>query len=325
MDSMDLDFFFVLHIFKLSGLRKVEAPHMKWFKRIGLFLAVNVLVMITISIFLNVVLPMFGIRLDPASSLGLLGFCFVWGMGGAFISLLLSKTMAKWGMGVRIIDETSMNAQEREVVSMVHRMAQAANLPKMPEVGIYDSPDVNAFATGPSRKNSLVAVSTGLLDNMTKGEVEGVVGHEVAHIANGDMVTMTLIMGIVNSFAMFLSRTLAKLLASQMDEKIAGVAYFAMTIVFDIAFTILGSIAVSYFSRRREYRADYGGAMYAGRDKMIAGLRRLQSMYDRMEPDNRSLATLKISNKPVGIMALFSTHPSLESRIERLQQVAIIR
>ena len=295
------------------------------FKRIGLFLLVNLMVMVTITIFLNVILPLFGINLNPASMGGLMVFCLAWGMGGAFISLFLSKTIAKFSMGVKIIDPNSASGEERELVNMVHRMAQAAQLPKMPEVGIYDSPDVNAFATGPSRSNSLVAVSTGLLHNMNKAEVEGVIGHEVAHVANGDMVTMTLITGIVNAFSMFLSRVIARAIASNMDEKVAGIAYFALTIAFDIAFSILGSIVVSYFSRRREFRADYGGAVYAGRDKMIAGLRKLQSMYERMEPDNSNMATLKISSKPAGLMALFSTHPSLESRIQRLQEAVIVR
>lgn len=298
---------------------------MKWIKRIGLFLAVNVLVMITISVFLNVILPAFGIQLEPNGMAALMVFCAAWGFGGAFISLLLSKKMAKWMMGVQIIDPATRDPREQEVVNMVHRMAQAANLPKMPEVGIYESDDVNAFATGPSRSNSLVAVSTGLLQRMSKSEVEGVMAHEVAHIANGDMVTMTLVQGVVNSFALFFSRILARVIAGAVDEKISGIVYFVSTIVFDIAFTILGSIAIAYFSRIREYRADYGGAQYAGRDKMIAGLRRLQAMYPQMAPDNSNMATMKISNKPAGLMALFSTHPRLEDRIARLEQAVIIR
>lgn len=298
---------------------------MKWFKRVGLFLLVNVLVIATISIFLNVILPMLGIRLDPSSLVGLMAFCAAWGFGGAFISLALSKVMAKWMMGVQIIDPNSVQPKEQELVQMVHRMAQAAGLKKMPEVGIYDSDDVNAFATGPSKNNSLVAVSTGLLNRMSRNEVEGVIGHEVAHVANGDMVTMTLVTGVVNSFVLFFSRIVARFIASSVDEKISGVVYFACTLLFDIIFTILGSIAIAYFSRLREYRADYGGATYAGRDKMIAGLRRLQSMYPQMAPDNGGMATMKISNKPAGVMALFSTHPPLEERIARLEQAVIIR
>lgn len=297
----------------------------KWFKRISLFLLVNILVITTISISLNIILPMLGIRLDPSSMGGLLAFCAAWGFGGAFVSLLISKPMAKWSMGVQVIDPNTMNPSEREIVQTVHRMAQAAGLPKMPEVGVYDSPDINAFATGPSRSNSLVAVSTGLLNSMNKGEVEGVIGHEVAHVANGDMVTMTLIAGVVNSFVMFFSRIIARVVASNVDEKASTMVYFITTLALDIVFGILGSIVVSYFSRQREFRADYGGAVYAGREKMIAGLRRLQQVFDRMEPDNTSMATMKISSKSTGIMALFSTHPSLEERIQRLEQATIVR
>lgn len=298
---------------------------MKWIKRIGLFLVVNVLVMITISFFLNVILPLLGIRLEPGSMIGLLAFCAAWGFGGAFVSLFISKWMAKRSMGVQMIDPNTMNPQERDLYSMVERLSAAAGLPKMPEVGIYPSPDINAFATGPSRKNSMVAVSTGLLERMQKNEIEGVIGHEIAHISNGDMVTMTLVTGVVNSFVLFFSRIIANIASSSVDEKLAGVVYFATTIILDIAFSILGSIAIAYFSRIREYRADYGGALYAGRDKMIAGLRRLQANYPQMAPDNGNMATMKISNKPAGLMALFSTHPSLESRIERLQSAVIVR
>ncbi|MBX3019555.1 MAG: protease HtpX [Bdellovibrionaceae bacterium] len=298
---------------------------MKWFKRVGLFLLVNVLVIVTISVFLNVVLPLFGVNLNPSSIGGLMVFCAAWGFGGAFISLFMSKMMAKWMMGVQIINPNSAQPREQELVQMVYRMAQAAGLKKMPEVGIYDSDEVNAFATGPSRNNSLVAVSTGLLNKMSKGEVEGVIGHEVAHVANGDMVTMTLVTGVVNSFVLFFSRIVARVIANSVDEKISTVVYFACTFLFDIVFTILGSIAIAYFSRLREYRADLGGAQYAGRDKMIAGLRRLQSLYPQMTPDNGGMATMKISNKPAGVMALFSTHPPLEQRIERLQNAVIIR
>lgn len=292
----------------------------KWAKRITLFLLVNILVIATISIFLNVVLPLLGIRLDPSSIGGLLVFCTVWGFGGAFISLLMSKWMAKMAMGVKILDPNTMDPRARQIVQTVHRLALAAGLEKMPEVGIYDSPDINAFATGPSRNNSLVAVSTGLLQQMDTAEVEGVIGHEVAHVANGDMVTMTLITGVVNSFVLFFSRIIARAIANSMDEKASYATQLILTIVFDIIFSILGSMVIAYFSRVREFRADAGGARLAGKEKMIAGLRRLQMVYDRMEPDGSAVATLKISSRPSGIMALFSTHPPLEERIRRLQQ-----
>lgn len=288
-------------------------------KRIGLFILVNILVVTTISIFLNVVLPLLGFQLDPGSTLGLLAFCAVWGFGGALISLMLSKWMAKMAMRVRIIEPRSSNPRERWLIDTVYRLSQKAGMEKMPEVGIYEAPDINAFATGPSKNNSLVAVSTGLLNAMNESEVEGVIGHEISHITNGDMVTMTLITGVVNSFVLFFSRIVARVVASSVDERNAYMVQFLMTIVLDIAFSLLGSMVVAYFSRRREFRADLGGARLAGRERMIAGLRRLMLVYDRMEPDTSSMATLKISSRPAGLMALFSTHPSLEERIRRLQ------
>lgn len=298
---------------------------MKWFKRISLFMLTNILVLITISITISVIQSVTGISLNSSSLVGLMLLCTVWGFGGAFISLFLSKWMAKRMMGVQMIDPNTRVATEIELVSMVHRMAQSAGLSKMPEVGIYDAPDINAFATGPSRNNSMVAVSTGLLRNMTKAEVEGVIGHEVAHIANGDMVTLTLVQGTVNAFVMFLARIIANVAASQADERYRGAIYFGVSIALDILLGILGSMVVAYFSRLREFRADEGGANFAGREKMIAGLRKLQSMYDRTEPDDRPMAAFKISNKAGGMMALFSTHPPLEERIHRLQNLVIVR
>ncbi len=298
---------------------------MQYFKRIGLFLLTNILVVATISIFLNVVLPLLGFNLDPASIGALMVFSLVWGFGGALISLQISRWMAKRAMGVKLIDPSRATAQEMEIYAMVERISRTANLPKMPEVGIYEAPDVNAFATGPSKKRSLVAVSTGLLNTMNKNEIEGVIGHEIAHIANGDMVTMALIQGVVNSFVIFFSRIIARIAASNVDSKSAFMVQMLVSIVLDIVFSILGSIVVAYFSRMREFRADRGGAEFTGREKMIAGLRRLQSVYDRMEPDSGSMQTMKISSKPGGIMAFFSTHPPLELRIQRLQEMTIVR
>lgn len=292
---------------------------MAYGKRIFLFLLTNIAIIGTISIALAVFQSVTGIQLHDGSLTGLFIFCLFWGMGGAFISLLLSKWLAKKSMNVQIISEDSRSPQEQEILQMVHTIAKRAGLPKMPEVGIYESPEVNAFATGPSKSNSLVALSTGLLNRMNRDEVEGVIGHEVAHIANGDMVTMTLVQGVVNAFVMFFARIIARIVSSQVDEKISGMVYFATTIVLDILFSFLGSLVVAFFSRAREYRADKGGAQYAGREKMIAGLRRLQSMYDQLEPDNTSMATLKISSRPAGLMALFSTHPPLADRIQKLE------
>lgn len=277
--------------------------------------------MVTLSIAWSLISSFLGIQ-GTGMLPGLMLWCLLWGMGGAFISLLLSKVMAKWMMGLRVIDPSSANSQERSLLTMVHALAERAGLSKMPEVAIYDSPDINAFATGPSKANSLVAVSTGLLDRMNQDEVEGVLGHEVAHIANGDMVTMTLIQGIVNAFVMFFSRIISNVVASQVDEKISGIVRFASVLILDIVFTILGSIVVNYFSRQREFRADAGGAKFAGRQKMLGGLRKLQAQFEQIAPDNGGVATLKISNRSTGIMAFFSTHPPLEERIKRLESTS---
>jgi len=304
---------------------------MAWLKRIGLFLAVNFLVIITISIVLNLL----GVRpyltaygLDYES---LLIFCLVWGMGGAFISLALSRVMAKMMMGVKVIPPDTRDPELRELVETVHELARAARLPAMPEVGIYDSPEVNAFATGPTKSRALVAVSTGLLRKMNRAETRGVLGHEVAHIANGDMVTMTLIQGVVNAFVMFLARIIAYALTMNRDrdgEEGGGnvMAFYLVHIVLEMVFMIFGSMVVAWFSRYREFRADAGGARLAGRENMIQALeclRRTFEISDVGESAQPALQALKISSRPNGFMRLFSTHPPLEERIERLKRSAI--
>jgi heat shock protein HtpX len=298
-------------------------------KRVFLFVAVNVLVVATISI----VLSALGVRpylTQRGLDLGSLAvFCLVWGFGGAFISLALSRVMAKWGMGVKLINPGTPDPSLQELVSTVHRLAQAAGLRTMPQVGIYDSDEVNAFATGPTKNRSLVAVSTGLLRRLRRDEVEGVLGHEIAHVANGDMVTMTLVQGVVNAFTMFLARVLAFFVAQlfRRDEEGGGIShlvYFVATLVFDIAFSILGSVVVAWFSRLREFRADAGGAQLAGRDRMVGALEALQRTYGIVDPaDNQAaVQTLKISGHPRGLMRFFSTHPPLETRIARLKMMA---
>lgn len=294
-------------------------------KRILFFILTNIAVMATISIILRI----FGIG-DYLTATGinyqsLLVFCFVWGMGGAFISLLMSKTMVKWSMGVKIIDPRAASGNEAQIVDMVSRLAAAASIP-MPEVGIYESPEINAFATGATKSSSLVAVSTGLLENMSRDEVEGVIGHEITHISNGDMVTMVLIQGVINSFAMFLSRILSYVISLAMskdDENPSFLIRWVLTIVFDIFFTILGSIVVAAFSRYREYKADAGSAKIAGRQKMIGALRALQRNMN-IPPDEHGaeMASLKISGKK-GFLSLFSTHPALEDRIAALEKAHI--
>ena len=290
-------------------------------KRVFLFLLVNVLVVLTISITLNVlgVRPYLSARgLDYGA---LLAFCLVWGMGGAFISLALSRVMAKWSMGVTLVDD------RHELAVMVHRLAGQAGLPAMPEVGVYDSPEPNAFATGPTRGRALVAVSTGLIDAMDKDELEGVLGHEVAHIANGDMVTMTLIQGVINAFVMFLARVLGYFIASQMSrgddrERSSYGMQYMITFALEIAFSVLGMIVVAWFSRWREYRADAGGAKLAGRQKMIGALQALQRTFEPSDP-KPAYAALQIAGGGGGWRALISTHPPLQERIARLSQAVL--
>lgn len=295
------------------------------FKRVGLFLLTNVLIMVTITTVLNI----FGVRGyiegNGINFVSLIIFCGVWGFGGAFISLFLSKKMAKWMMGVKIIDESVRDQRLQWVQQVTNRLSDAAGLPKRPEVGYYESPDINAFATGPSKSNSLVAVSTGLLDKMSEQEVEGVLAHEVAHIANGDMVTMTLLQGIVNAFGMFLARIIGFAASQLVDEEKAPIVQMIATIVFDILFSILGMFVVAYYSRQREFRADAGSAKIGGRQKMVAALERLKAEFNTPDEEERPkspVAAMQISNKTNSLFALLSTHPSLEERIARLKNAA---
>lgn len=288
-------------------------------KRILLFLLTNIAIMVTLSI----VLSLLGVAgyINPDGGINhtsLMVFAFVWGMGGAFISLLMSRFIAKRALGVKLVTGQTGNAELDWLYNTVSRLAQQANLP-IPEVGYYESPEVNAFATGPSKKKSLVAVSSGLLTNMRREETEGVLAHELAHIQNGDMVTMTLIQGVVNAFVLYLSRVIAGIVRNAVDERYAMMLSFVVTIALDILLGILGMVIVAWFSRAREFRADAGAASLAGREKMIAALRRLQSttkLIDNREPE---LATLKITNKRA--MMLFSTHPPLEQRIQALEMM----
>jgi heat shock protein HtpX len=293
---------------------------MAMMKRIFLFMAVNLLVLVTISFLLSILgvrpyLTQYGIDYGQLAA-----FCLIWGFGGAFISLGLSRILAKWMLGVRVIDPRQASGDARWLVDTVHRLAQQARLPSMPEVGIYDSPEVNAFATGPTKNRALVAVSAGLLTRMGKDQIEGVLAHEVTHISNGDMVTMTLIQGVVNAFVMFIARIIAYAVTSNMREGSRYMAQMFVTLALEIALSILGMIVVSYFSRIREFRADRGGAMLAGKHKMIDALAGLQRTLGLVAPEpNASVATLKISGKPGGFLSLLATHPPLEERIRRLQ------
>ncbi|NWG32155.1 MAG: protease HtpX [Rhodocyclaceae bacterium] len=290
-------------------------------KRIFLFLATNLAIVLVLSVSMRLLgiapyLQAGGI--DPGA---LLVFAAVMGFGGALISLALSKWSAKQAMGVQVI-ETPANSTEFWLVETVRKQAEKAGI-GMPEVGIYDSPEVNAFATGMNRDNALVAVSTGLLQQMTRQEAEAVLGHEISHVANGDMVTLALIQGVVNTFVMFLSRVIGHLVDRVVfkTERGQGPAFFVTMIVAELVLGILASIIVMWFSRQREFRADRGGAQLAGRQNMIAALKRLASLHPAPLPDK--MAAFGIAGDiGSGLKRLFMTHPPLEERIAALQAQA---
>ena len=271
---------------------------------------------------LGVVVHLFGLnRFLTANGLsvgGLLAFAAVMGFGGAFISLLMSKPMAKWSTGAQVIND-SQDPTHMWIVQTVARFADKAGI-KMPEVAIYEG-EPNAFATGAFKNSALVAVSTGLLGSMQRQEVEAVIGHEVAHVANGDMVTMTLIQGVMNTFVVFISRIVGYfvdkvVLRNQNDGP--GIGYYATTIVLDIVLGVLAAIVVAWFSRQREFRADAGAAELMGRkEPMIGALARLGGLDPGEMP--KSVQTMGINGRPSGIMALFSSHPPIEERIAALQ------
>lgn len=290
-------------------------------KRIGLFLLVNILVLTTIVIVTSLLGVNQYVEAQGINYGSLLIFAAVVGFSGSIISLLLSKTMAKTMMRVKVIDpKGNMTAQEQKLLNTVYRFAQQVGINKMPEVGIYPSAEVNAFATGPSKNNSLVAVSQGLLSRLDQDAVEGVLAHEIAHVANGDMVTMTLLQGVINTFVVFLSRIVAYTVSSLVRKEMAGIVHFISVIAFQILFSILGSIAVMAFSRHREYAADHGGAQIAGRHKMIRALESLKSTFNMVDNSQEALQTFKISGgKKGGLAQLMSSHPDLDDRINRLK------
>lgn len=292
-----------------------------FFKRIFLFALVNMLILFTLAIVFQVVGGLLGVRMDATSTLWL--WYGIIGMGGAFINLALSRQTAKWMMGVQVIDPLTSNPEARRIVEMIHTLATRAGLPAMPEVGVYESPEVNAFATGPSKRRSLVAVSTGLLNRMDRDAVEGVLGHEITHIANGDMVTMTLIQGVINTMVLIVARMLATVVASQADERERPMLQMLVFYLLQVVLSLFGSMVVCYFSRWREFRADAGGARLAGKERMIAGLTSLKGIYEQVDEGHPSVATLKIAGRTTSLLAtLFATHPPLDERIDRLQKMA---
>jgi heat shock protein HtpX len=285
-------------------------------KRIVLFLVTNLAVMLVLSVTLNVL----GVNrfLGPGGlNVGMLVvFSAVVGFTGSFISLLMSKTMAKWSTGAQVID-TPRNADEQWLVGAVRRLAEKSGI-GMPEVAVYEG-EPNAFATGAFRDSSLVAVSTGLLQSMTKEEVEAVLAHEVAHVANGDMVTLALIQGVVNTFVVFFARVVGYVVDKVVfrTERGVGPGYMITVVVCEIVFGILASIVVAWFSRQREFRADAGAAQFLGTPRpMVSALRRLGGLEPGELP--KAFQSSGISDKP-GFMSLFSTHPPIEARIAALE------
>jgi len=288
-------------------------------KRILLFVGTNLAVMLV----LGVAASLLGVnRFLTANGLNLgmlLAFAALIGFGGAIISLLISKPVAKWSTGAKLINDSS-DPTHRWIVGTVEAFAKKAGI-GTPDVAIFDG-EPNAFATGAFKNSALVAVSTGLLQTMSREEVEAVIGHEVAHVANGDMVTMTLIQGVMNTFVIFLSRVIGYFVDKVIlknDRGGVGIGYYVTTIVLDIVLGVLAAIVVAWFSRHREYRADAGAAALMGnKQPMINALARLGGMDPGELP--KSMATMGISSRPSGLLALFSSHPPMEDRIRALQQ-----
>ncbi|MFD1803341.1 protease HtpX [Mixta tenebrionis] len=285
--------------------------------RIALFLLTNLAVMLVFGLILSLT------GIQSSSVQGLMIMAGLFGFGGAFVSLLMSKWMALRSVGGEVIEQPR-NETERWLVDTVGRQAQQAGI-GMPQVAIYHAPDINAFATGARRDASLVAVSTGLLQNMSRDEAEAVLAHEISHIANGDMVTMTLIQGIVNTFVIFISRILAQIaagfLSGDRENEESGngnpMVYFAVSMVLELLFGILASMITMWFSRYREFHADAGSARLVGREKMIAALQRLKTSYEPQEPG--SMMAFCINGKGKSLSEFFMSHPPLDKRIEALR------
>jgi heat shock protein HtpX len=287
-------------------------------QRIMLFLGTNLAIIVVLGVFMNVVLPAFGVQLGSTGAYLVLAFVF--GMGGSFISLLLSKWMAKRATGAKVIERPG-NAEEQWLMETVARLAKQTNI-GMPEVAVFPAPEANAFATGASKNNSLVAVSVGLMRTMTRDEAEAVLAHEVSHIANGDMVTMALVQGVLNTFVIFFARIVAQIINNAISrgnnsQGLGFFSYFAVVMVLEMVFGVLASIIAMWFSRQREYRADAGSAGLVGARKMIAALERLKTGQDSQLDGQLVAFGIKGKRKE-----LFASHPSLDDRIAALRQSA---
>lgn len=299
---------------------------MQYIKRVGLFLAVNILAVMTITFVLDLIgfTPYLTSQGIDVTQLAL--FCFIWGMVGSLISLFSSKAAAKRGMGLMIVNGNTPQPAAKKVYQIVEELARKADLPKTPEVALWNSDVVNAFATGPSSSNALVAVSSGLINTMSENDLRGVIGHEISHIKNGDMVTMGLLQGIVNAFVMFIARILASvLIRSRSNDSYQG--YSGFTQMLQFVLMLLGSIVVSWFSRTREFRADEGGAKLAGREVMINALKKLKEGERRASNTPTSASELQFQCMMISSISklayLFASHPPIEQRIAHLQEVEI--
>jgi heat shock protein HtpX len=295
---------------------------MKWLKGIGLLLIANILIMVTLSItipiVINVILPMFGIDVRGSVDLTSLVWAAMFGFGGAFISLAFSKQMARAMLDCQQITQPRSHA-EQVVYGSVREIAQRLNI-TMPEVWVYNSPDPNAFATGPSKNNSMVAVSTGLLENLKEDEVKAVLAHEMGHVYNGDMFATTILAGLMNTFVYYIAMWVRRFFAER-DQAALG---FGLSLVLQVIVSILASVVISWFSRRREFGADAFAAKVYGKDSMIGALRAIDRWVNRAQfqySTQDALATMKISGNAGGFMSLFSTHPPLEVRIAALERL----
>jgi len=294
------------------------------FKRIALFLITNLAILVVLSITLRLLGIDSYLARDGGLNLNaLLVFAAVFGFGGSFISLAMSKWIAKHATGAHVID-TQRSATEQWLVQTVHRQAQLAGI-GMPEVAIYEAPEINAFATGMNKNNALVAVSTGLLNGMAKEEAEAVLGHEVSHVANGDMVTLALIQGVVNTFVIFLARVIGNIVDKAVfrTENGHGPAFWITSIVAELILAVLASVIVMWFSRQREFRADAGGAQLSSREKMIAALNRLKAAYEPSTLPDTVKAFGISGSEGMGLKRLFMSHPPLDERIEALRAGAV--
>ncbi len=299
------------------------------FKRIFLFLALNIVIVLTISTLLSIFhvgpyLTRYGLDVKALAI-----FCLIWGMAGALISLFLSRQIAKWAFSIQLIDENDHSSPRlNQLYQTVARLSQRIGLPEVPQVGVFHSREANAFATGPSKRSSLVAISTGLLEQFSDEELEAVISHELSHIATGDMVTMTLIQGVVNAFVMFLARILAYVISGlgnrdRNSRDSSPMAFYLLTFLFEMVFMIGGALIIAAFSRRREFRADRGAAILVGAQPMIKALMKLEALHSQPsgEQDNRirNAEALMIA-RPRKHLLLFATHPPIEKRIEQLRE-----